>query len=492
MRKEIPVVTNGSPLGTTWELRTERLSFLGRLGREGHDIARARFFDRYLTFINSPALLQEVIVERARSFEKSLGIRIAFYPIAGEGLTTSEGELWRRQRRLMAPLFQHSQIAHYVDDMVDCAVDAASAWTEGQRIELHRETTRIAMAVAGRTLFDAESLSAADEIGSALTSSLHWINGRLNSPMLMVQLGLIDALKWAMPRLPARLRPAAERLIDRLRAPLYLPGRRHVDVMASIRMLDRRVQQMIEERRAAGLVRPDLLTKLLKARDEDDGTRMSDKQVRDEILTLFIGGHEGTSNSLAFTLYFLMTHPQVYERVQAEVDALEGRRPTAADLPRLPYTLRALKESMRVYPPAYLFGKVAVEDIEAGGYLIPRGSDVFISPYALHRRSDLWPDPERFDPDRFTPEAEEGRHRFAYLPFSLGPRICIGNHFALMEGQVVLAALLQRARFTLEPGQEIRPAASATLRPNALYARVSLRSGVAASTYATENNAITR
>lgn len=473
--KEIPVVSGGSRFGHTGELRKDRLGFLGRLGFDKYDIARARFFDRYLVFVNSPALLQAIIVENARAFEKSLGIRIAFFPIAGEGLTTSEGELWRRQRKLMAPLFQHSQIAQYVDSMVDCALGTVGAWEDGQAIDLHRETTRIAMSVAGRTLFDAESLSAADEVGAALTTSLHWINGRLNSPLMILQLLLIEGLERSGGRLPERMRRRSEAWIARLRTPLALPGREYRAVRQAIATLDRRVQQMIEERRAAGLVRPDLLTKLLQARDEDDGSRMNDKQVRDEILTLFIGGHEGTSNALAFTLYFLLTHPWAHRKVQAEVDALEGRRPGVADLPRLSYTLMALKESMRIYPPAYLFGKQARHDVEAEGYRIPRGTHVFISPYALHRRPDIWPDPDRFDPERFSPEAEQARARFSYLPFSLGPRICIGNHFALIEGQVVLATLLQRARFTLEPGQTMKPRASATLRPNPIEARVHLR-----------------
>jgi cytochrome P450 len=472
--REIPIASRGR-VGHTTEIRKHRLDFLGRIGYENRDIARGRFFDRYLVFVNSPALLREIIVDGAKSFEKQLAIRIAFFPIAGEGLTTSEGNLWLRQRKLMAPLFQHSQIAQYVDTFVECALGRASRWEDGQVIDLHRETTRLAMQVAGKTLFDAESLSEADEVGSSLTTSLHWINGRLNSPVMILQLLMIDGLRKVGVRLPQRLKARTEAWISRLRSPLLLPGAAQRKATAAIATLDRRVQQMIEERRAAGLIRPDLLTKLLQAHDEDDGSHMSDQQVRDEILTLFIGGHEGTSNSLAFTLYYLCTNPEMYRRAQAEVDAIGDRPVTYDDLPMLPYLMMVLKESMRILPPAYLFGKVATQTIEADGYVIPKGTDVFISPYSLHRRADLYPDPDRFDPERFAPGVEEARPRFSYIPFSLGPRICIGNHFALLEGQAVLASLMQRVRFELEPGQTLQPIASATLRPNSIRARVTRR-----------------
>ena len=232
---------------------------------------------------------------------------------------------------------------------------------------------------------------------------------------------------------------------------------------------------MIDERRSAGLVRHDLLTKLLQARDEDDGRGMSDRQVRDEIITLFIGGHEGTSNSLAFALHFLCHHPEVYERLEAEVDALGGRAVSDADGPKLPYTLMVLKESIRLMPSTYLFGKVATETIDVGGYVMPRATDLFVSPYAMHRRPDFYPDPDRFDPERFAPGMEETRPRFAYIPFSLGPRVCMGAHFALLELQAMLASLIQRARFALEPGETLQPIASATLRPAPARARVTLR-----------------
>jgi cytochrome P450 len=206
-------------------------------------------------------LLRETLAEGWKSFEKVLPIKIAFFPIAGEGLTTSEGELWRRQRQLMAPLFQHNQVAQYVDSFVDCAIGRANKWQDGQVIDLYAETNAIAMSVAGRTMFDAESLTTADEVGAALTTSLNGINQTLNSPLIILQLLMIDALRKAGVHLPHSLKARTDGLIARLRSPLYIPGPRHRKITAAIAYLDQRVQQMIEERRAAGLVRPDLLTK---------------------------------------------------------------------------------------------------------------------------------------------------------------------------------------------------------------------------------------
>jgi cytochrome P450 len=487
MTHDIPLFSRDAEHGHTWELRKDRLRFLRRLARERADIVRARFFDRYLIFVNSPELLHEVMVEKAKAFEKPMAIRIAFFPMAGQGLTTSEGELWRRQRKLMAPLFQPAQVARYVGPMAECTRMHAETWRDGQVIDLARENPEITMRIAGKTLFDAETMDSGGEVGAAFTTALDWINLRLNSPALIAQLLLIDGLGWLRSRLatlPTKagsgplsrlLDEKSAKLADQLLSPFALPTEADRKNRRAIETLERRVQQMIDERRAAGLEGPDLLTRILRARDADDGRQMTDRQVRDEVLTLFIAGHEGISNGLAWGLYLLLTHPEVLRRVQAEVDALGGRSPSAEDLGRLPYTLQAVKEALRLYPSSYMFGKQAIEDVVIGGYAVPRGTNVFLSPFALHRRADLWPDPERFDPDRFTPEAEAARSRYAYIPFGGGPRICIGSQFALMEGQTVLAALLSLMSFALEPGQQIYPEANTTLRPNGIRVRVARR-----------------
>jgi cytochrome P450 len=205
---------------------------------------------------------------------------------------------------------------------------------------------------------------------------------------------------------------------------------------------------------------------LLHARDEDDGSFMTDKQVRDEAMTIFLAGHETIAVALTWTWYLLAQHPEIYALLRNEVDSvLRGRSPTFADLPNLPYTLQVLKESMRLYPPAYGYARQATQPVTIGEYDLPAGTLVLISPYAMHRRPDYFPNPERFDPTRFTPEAEQRLPRYAYIPFGGGPRICIGNHFALMESHLVLATLAQRVTFDLIPGQHIEPEPIVTLRP---------------------------
>jgi cytochrome P450 len=223
---------------------------------------------------------------------------------------------------------------------------------------------------------------------------------------------------------------------------------------------------MIAERRAApDRGRHDLLSLLLSARDEETGEPMPDRQVRDEVHTLFIAGHETTATALAWALWLLARHPAIYHALRDEVLALGGT-PTAADARRLPLALRVFKESMRLYPPVYLFGRVSIADVEVGPYRLPNGTVILISPYALHHRAELYPDPERFDPDRFLPEREAARHRSAYIPFSAGPRTCIGNHFALLEGPLVLAQVLRAVDLELVPGrEEIDVDPQATLRP---------------------------
>ncbi len=243
----------------------------------------------------------------------------------------------------------------------------------------------------------------------------------------------------------------------------------------AIAFLDETVQGMIDARRQNPGEHADLLARLLEVRDEDDGERMSDKQVRDEVLTLFVAGHETTATALAWAVYLLGKHPEIYAAAEREADALV-HAPTVADLPRLGLALRVVKEALRLYPPVYLDARQAIGDTTLDGVAIREETVALFSPYALHRRPDLWPDPERFDPDRFLPAAEQKRSRYAWLPFGVGPRVCIGMGFALMEGQLLLARLLQRFRFELM-GEEEPSTRSATLRPkHGVRVRVHARS----------------
>jgi cytochrome P450 len=461
----IPTLTGASLLGHTKEIEQDSLGMLRRINREGHAILQLRVFNRPIAFVNTPELIHEVLVEKARCFDKSAGLRMSLYPLAGEGLFTSRGALWKRQRRLMAPLFQHSQIAPYARAMGECAARVISGWRDGQTVDVAREMTRITMGVVGKTLFDTETMDEADELGEALTVALEWANQETTSFFLVLRAILLDGLQKLPDGLPPAVERAEEAMSQLLHDPPRLPTEHNRKLKKALATLDRKIQQMIDERRESGLVKDDLLTTLLKARDEDDGQRMSDRQVRDEALTLFVAGHETTANALSWSFYLLAQHPEAAARLEAEADALPAAPTSADDLLRLGHALQVFKESMRLYPPLHLIGRQAIEDVEIGGHLIPKGVIILMSPYSIHRRPELYPDPERFDPGRFTREAEEKRHRLAYLPFGGGPRVCIGNHFAMMEGQLVLGTIARRFRLERRDDLPIEPRPSPTLRP---------------------------
>jgi cytochrome P450 len=457
----MPLLGGARPLvGHNPELRRDRLRLLRRLAAHPSGVVRILTPGTHACAVTSPELVQELMVDRAKDFEKSRMVRFTLYPLGGDGLFLSGGSLWRRQRKLMAPLFHPSRLDEYARDMVACAEREIASWQDGDHVDFARAMTRVTMSIAGKTLFDADTFSEADTLGEALSVALEWTSEETVSPYSIAHLVAARLLLHVSERAPARLRTPLAAAGERLTHPTFLPGARGRALRKALRVLDDRVQRMIDERRAEGLSRADLLTRLLEARDEEGG--MSDKQVRDEVLTLFVAGHETTANGLAWAVYLLCNHPRIYDRVQAEVDALSGP-PTVADLPRLGLTLRVFKEALRIYSPVYMIGRQAERTTSLGGYELPRHGVVLFAPWASHRREDVWPDPERFDPDRFLPEREATRHKLAYLPFGAGPRICIGNHFALMEGQLVLASLLRAARFTLVADEEAFP--SATLRP---------------------------
>ncbi|MEZ4299672.1 MAG: cytochrome P450 [Polyangiaceae bacterium] len=469
---EVPELTDLPPASA---FRDDRLRSLHALAHERAPVGKISGLAGSVVLIGSPDTVHEVLVEKARLFEKSPVLRMALFPLAGVGLFTSEGDLWKRQRKLMSPIFQVSQIKRFAAQMSECAEQAAAAWRDGETLDIAHETTRIAMAVAGKTLFGIDTFGETDELGEALTTTLHWTGETALSMRMIAQARLRTAVMLAADRSPDRIAAPLNALADMMLKPLLLPDRETRAMKRALEVLDRRVSRMIAERRASPAERNDLLSRLLNARDEDDGATMSDRQVRDEVLTLFVAGHETTATGLAWAIMLLCQHPEAYARARDEALALPGV-PGYEDLPRLPYCLRVFKESLRMYPPVFMFGRQTTTEVEIGGYLLPKGTICISSPFAMHHRSDLWPDPERFDPDRFTPEAESARPRSAYFPFSLGPRTCIGNHFALMEGPLVLASLLRRADFELIDPRGTKADPSATLRPkDGIPVRVKLR-----------------
>jgi cytochrome P450 len=507
----LPVVSGSNLLGHAHLFKDDRLAFL-RSACSAGELSRIRFLRRWVVIVSSPEHAHQVLVERASSFEKAPALRLVLRDLAGDGLFTSDGELWRRQRRLMSPLFHASQLSTYASTMNGVArraIDRLLAQSsEGVSVDLARELTRITMGVVGATLFGADTSDEADDIGHALTVALKWVDDTLASTMLTLQATLIETAEKLRPAasapVPQMLFDVRQRIEDALREPFLLPGR-DGEVAAAIRTLDKRIGAMIDDRRARPNDRADLLTRLLLARDSESpgnghgnghgnaggngngngkgnghgghGEGMSDKQLRDEANTLFVAGHETTANALAWSFYLLARHPEARARVQAEADGFGPEGPTSFEPERLAYTTRVFKEALRLYPPLVLLGRRSREPFELGGRSYPARTLVFVSTYGIHTSSAVWPDPDRFDPDRFTPEREAARHKSAWIPFGVGPRVCIGNYFALMEGPIVLATLMRRARFDIDPDRVIEPDAIATLRPRgglpAIVSRVS-------------------
>jgi cytochrome P450 len=463
---DVPILSRGGwlGLGHVRELRGDLLGILRRFDEECGALGRFNFPGQSLLVVNSPALIDELLVAKAKSFRKSKLLRGALFPLLGDGLFTSEGELWRAQRKLMAPIFQPAHLDGFAACMVESALRCADRWHDGAEIDIAAEATRITMAIAGKTLFDAETLDEADELGHALAAALGWSAQAAASLRILTQVELAGAVESVGERLGGGWRQRALGLAARLEQPILWPIERDRLLQRALEVLDRRVGRMIDDRRN-GTDRADLLSRLLGAKD--GGTGMSDRQLRDEIVTLFVAGHETTATALAWAFYFATRDASVRARLDAEVAALGGRPPTAADLPRLGYATRVFKEALRIYPPVPIYERMALEPVTIGGVDLEPGNYASIFPWALHHRPELWPEPERFDPDRFTPAAEEARPRHAWLPFGAGPRVCSGAHFALMEGPLVMAALWQRVSFELCEDREIGiDPDAATLRPH--------------------------
>jgi cytochrome P450 len=416
--------------------RRDLADFLLSLQREQGDVARGRLGYLRVHLIAHPDHVRDVLVTHQRAFMKGHVLQRAKM-LLGEGLLTSEGDFHLRQRRLVQPAFHRQRIAAYAHQMVARAWITSDRWGDGQTVDMDREMMALTLAIVARTLFDADVDAEADEIGGALTEVL-----RLFQTVFIPGMHLFDRLPLPHTRRFARAR-----------------GR-----------LDATIYRLIAERRAErarGEERGDLLSMMLAAQDaEGDGGSMTDEQLRDEAMTLFLAGHETTSNALTWTWYLLSQHPAVERRLHDEVDRVLGiRRATADDLASLPYTRMVLTESMRLYPPAYAIGRKTLEDYEVAGVVIPRGTLVVVSPLVTQRDARWFPDPERFDPERWTPEAQAARPKFSYFPFGGGTRMCIGDQFAWTEGMLLLATLAQRWRAELAAGQRVAMKPMITLRP---------------------------
>jgi len=393
-----------------------------------------------VVFANSSETVGALLVQHGDDVRKGKSLRLYLRPVIGDGLLGSDPAVHRQQRKIVAPAFRPGRVAGYADVMVRRASEAQRSWRDGTTVDVARAMTRLTLGIIGELLFSADLLDQADALSTSLLIALRYASSQLATPLHI-------SLTWPTPG--------------------------HIRVRRAIDRLDKTIYRMIAERRANDTDMGDLLSMLLLARAEDDSSQLSDAQVRDEAMTLFTAGHETVAAGLAWTWMLLMRHPDVYERLRVEVDReLDGRLPTAADLPRLPYTLQVFKESLRLYPPAYILSRQAIRDVDLAGYAVPAGKVVIVCPYTLHRRADYFPDPERFDPERFSPEAERRLPRHAYLPFGAGSRVCLGNHFALMEGHLLLATIAQSVTF-VPLGQRVEPEPGMNLRPkNRVMARV--------------------
>lgn len=444
-----PVLPTWNPLGHFFSFRKDAPGLFLRGVQQG-DAVRMRVGDRHITALYHPDHIHHVLVTRGARYTKRTRGYEALRELLGQGLLTSEGEAWKRERRVVQPAFQQARMAGFARTMVVATLDMAAEWeraaAEGRTLDMAAEMSRLTLRIAGETFFSMDISQQSGQVAPALDVVL---SGFIR--------GVLNPLAARLP-LPATLR--------------------HRKAIAT---LDEVVRGIVAKRRAEGGGGEDLLGLLMAARDEETGEGMSDEQLRDEILTMLIAGHETTANALAWTIYRLSQHADVDARLHSELLSVEEGPAMARELANLPWLDMTLRESLRLHPPAWVESRMALDDDEVGGYRIPAGTFVFLSQYAVHRNPRLWEDPDRFDPERFLPERQvcpdgSPRPRLAWFPFGAGQRKCIGEGFAMMESKIVLSILARRFRFALKPGHRVESEATVTLRPRGgLPMRVSAR-----------------
>jgi len=373
-----------------------------------------------------------VLVRNNRNFIKSKGVRHSL-GFLGDGLLISEGSFWRRQRRLAQPAFHRERIDAYSRVMVECAEHQISGWKSGEIRDVHEDMARLALDIVAKTLFGALLTVEFEEVGAALKTIAQRFTGR-------------GGVLFHIP--------------ERIPTPANLRFRR------AVQSLDGIIYRIVEERRASGERNGDLLSMLLEVRDEETGEGMSNRQLRDEVMTIFLAGHETTANALSWTWYLLAEHPEAEARLLEELsEVLSGRAPTVGDLPRLRYTDMVVKESMRLYPPAWAFGRETVGDCEIGGYHVPAGTQLIMSQWVTHRDPRYYERAEEFRPERWADGSTEMLPPYAYFPFGGGPRLCIGRSFARMEAVLLLTTIARKFRLRLAQDRPVKPQPSITLRP---------------------------
>jgi cytochrome P450 len=429
--------------GSLPEIKRDRLPFFLELMQNYGDVVQLRLGPVKAVMLYHPEAVQHVLQDRHATYNKDTRANAGLRPIIGNGLLISNGDFWLRQRRLMQPAFHRQRITAFGELMSRETLAMLDSWepaiNKRKAMNIQQEMMRLTLSIVTQALFGAKVTDADGTLGE-------------NIDILISD----NMYRFEHPFYP----------------PIWLPTGRNRLFTRARGKLDQVIYEMIANRRQHPEQGHDLLAMLMQAQYEGDeqdaheGRTMSDQQLRDEVMTLFLAGHETTALALSWTLYLLSQNPHAEARLRKELDeVLQGRSPSLADLPNLTYTRMALDESMRLYPPAWVTERKSLQDDEIGGYPIPAGTTVVICPYVTHRHPQFWADPETFDPERFNPENANGRPRYAYFPFGGGPRQCIGNTFALLEAHLILATILQRYRLELAPGWQVQPDPLITLRP---------------------------
>jgi cytochrome P450 len=423
-------------LGNSRDFQRDPLEFITQVAARYGDVARYRLGNVSFNQVVHPDGAQRILQDNNRNYVKGKLFNI-IRDIGGDGLFTSQDDHWLRQRRLMQPAFHRQRIAGFGDIMTGQTLELLESWRH--RIEsvgsldINQEMSDLTMAIITKTMFGVGVAADTHAISQAVDHLLGYMNFRFEYPFY----------------------PG-----------LRVPTLRNLQARRSLALLDELVYQIIEKRRHSQGEHDDLLAMLMNARDEETNEAMDDRQLRDEVISIFVAGHETTAAALTWTFYLLAENGAAEARLHAELDTvLEGRPPTMGDVPDLKYTRMVIDESMRLYPPAWITSRTCVEEDVICGYRIPAGDIAAVSPYVTHRLQEYWPDPERFDPERFNPDRPVDRPRYAYFPFGGGPHKCIGNTFALVEATLLLATIAQRYRLAIHAGHSVVPSPQLTLRP---------------------------
>ncbi len=437
--KGVPPGPRGYPVvGINPDVRKDPLAYILQMQRDYGDVVRYPRFGGYGYLVSHPDDIQYILQDNHRNFIKKKNRSSRLPILLGNGLLLSDGDFWRRQRRLAQPAFHRQRIASFAEIMTSYTEAMLEQWAAqgGQILDIAQEMTHLTLRLAGKTLFGLDLSQEASGVRSAfgqVTQEIPYPSGYI------LRKSLLPWIAWREPRSPS---------FDQ-----------------GLNYLEEVVQGIIRQRRETGQDQGDLLSMFMLAKDEETGEQMDDRQLRDEVMTMMLAGHETTSTALSWTWYLLSQHPEEERKLHAELSSvLSGRAPTFENISHLPYTRMILEESMRLYPPAPSFNRQTVVEDRLGGYHIPAGAHIVIAPYVVHRHLSFWNDPELFRPERFAPEQDQKRPRYAYLPFSGGPRMCIGSNFALAEATLVLATVAQRYQLRLEPGHRVVMDPHITLR----------------------------